>query len=63
MRTPGDKEAFLQLMDDHKGIIIKICHTYCPDTNEREDLAQEIMYQLWRSMGSFDDEHRFSGPQ
>lgn len=60
MRTPGDKEAFLQLMDDHKGIIIKICHTYCPDTNEREDLAQEIMYQLWRSMGSFDDEHRFS---
>lgn len=60
MRTPGDKEAFLQLMDDHKGIIIKICHTYCPDTNEREDLAQEIMYQLWRSVGSFDDEHRFS---
>ena len=60
MRTPADKEVFLQLMDDHKGIIIKICHTYCPDTNEREDLAQEIMYQLWRSMGSFDNEHRFS---
>ncbi len=60
MRTQAQKDIFVQLMDDHKGIIIKICHTYCQDKNDREDLAQEILYQLWRSIDKFDQDQRFS---
>jgi len=60
MRTQAEKDIFVQLMDDHKGIIIKICRTYCHNANDREDLAQEILYQLWRSMDSFDNEQRFT---
>ena len=60
MRTQADKDIFVQLMDDHKGIIIKICNTYCRDATDREDLAQEILYQLWRSMHSFDTDQRFT---
>lgn len=60
MRTQADKDIFVQLMDDHKGIIIKICNTYCENRTDREDLAQEIMYQLWRSIEKFDTAQRFS---
>jgi RNA polymerase sigma-70 factor (ECF subfamily) len=60
MRTQADKDIFVQLMDDHKGIIIKICNTYCQDKNDREDLAQEILYQLWRAMDKYDKDQRFS---
>ena len=54
------KEAFLSLVLKNKGIIIKICNSYCRNKADREDLAQEITYQLWRSGNSFDTDHTFS---
>ena len=60
METPPGKEAFLRLVEDNKGIIIKICNSYCRDKNDREDLAQEIIYQLWKSMHRFDNGHKFT---
>lgn len=55
-----DQEEFLQLIQDNKGIIIRICNMYCPDKNDREDLAQEVIYQLWKSGNSFNTDHRFT---
>ncbi len=60
MQTPADKEAFLRLINDNKAIIYKICNSYCPNRADREDLVQEIIYQLWRSGHSFDPNLRFS---
>jgi RNA polymerase sigma factor (sigma-70 family) len=60
MQTPVDKDIFLQLIGDNKGIIIKICNSYCRNKSDRDDLAQEIIYQLWRSGHSFDAGQRFS---
>lgn len=60
MQTAADKETFLQLIEGNKGIIIKICNSYCRSKADREDLAQEIIYQLWRSGHSFDPGQRFS---
>jgi RNA polymerase sigma-70 factor (ECF subfamily) len=57
--TP-DKEKFLQLIEENKRIIFKICNAYCPNKQDREDLAQEIVYQLWKSAGNFNDDYRFS---
>jgi len=45
---------------ENKGIILKICHLYCPDKQAREDLTQEIIYQLWKSAKNYDTERRFS---
>lgn len=53
-------EAFLKLIDDNKGIIFKICNSYCNNKNDREDLAQEIIYQLWKSAERFNEEYKFS---
>jgi len=58
-KQPG-KEDFLQLVQDNRGIIFKICNSYCHNKNDREDLAQEIIYQLWNSGRSFNTDHKFS---
>jgi RNA polymerase sigma factor (sigma-70 family) len=59
MTTPA-QERFQGLMEEHKRILYKICHAYCRNPGDRDDLAQEIMIQLWRSFGAFDQRVRFS---
>lgn len=54
-----DKE-FTRLIKENKGIIYKICNSYCADKDDREDLAQEIVYNLWKSFDSFNTNFKFS---
>lgn len=60
MTTPALQQRFQALVDEHKKILYKVCNSYCKNQHDREDLAQEIIVQLWRSFGSFDDRRRFS---
>jgi RNA polymerase sigma-70 factor (ECF subfamily) len=60
MSSVSNDPDLLALILENKGIILKICHLYCPDKQAREDLMQEIIYQLWRSVKSYDRERRFS---
>lgn len=55
-----DKEIFVQLIKENKGIIYKICNSYCTNEGNRDDLAQEIVYNLWKSFPNFNSEHKFS---
>ena len=54
------EERFLNLMEDHKKILYKVCRSYCRNPGDRDDLAQEIIVQLWRSFRGFDERVRFS---
>lgn len=60
MTTPVLQEKFQTLIEEHKKILYKICNSYCRDRDARDDLAQEIIIQLWRSFGKFDERYRFS---
>jgi len=60
MDTLTAREEFLRLILQNKRIIIKICNSYCPDKNDREDLAQEIIYQLWKSGKNFNAGYSFT---
>ncbi|HUR12152.1 MAG TPA: sigma-70 family RNA polymerase sigma factor, partial [Flavitalea sp.] len=51
---------FIELVNQHKGLIYKVCNIYCPYENERQDLYQEIIVQLWKSYPGFKGESRFS---
>lgn len=53
-------DEFLQLTEQYHGIVAKICRVYCDDPDDRQDLFQEIMLQLWRSFGSFQHKSKFS---
>lgn len=51
---------FQALLEEHKRILYKVCRSYCRNRDDREDLAQEIVVQLWVSFGRFDERYRFS---
>ncbi|MEM6632872.1 MAG: sigma factor, partial [Bacteroidota bacterium] len=49
MHTEKDTEAFLSALESHKGIIYKVANSYCSNSEDRKDLIQEIIIQLWLS--------------
>ncbi len=51
---------FLEQLNQHLGIAHKISRAYQPDADERADLFQEMIYQLWRSYPSFTGQASFS---
>ncbi len=60
MNTEVNKEEFIKQVEEHKLIIYKICNSYCKNQHARDDLAQEISYQLWRSYNQFTGNVKFS---
>lgn len=55
-----DEIQFLKLIADNQAIIHKICRLYRDSREDREDLFQEITYQLWRALPSFKGEAKVS---
>jgi len=55
-----EETAFLQHIDQHQGIIHKICRLYRDSPEDREDLFQEIVFQLWKSKHTFQGKAKFS---
>jgi RNA polymerase sigma-70 factor (ECF subfamily) len=51
---------FIQDINQNLGIAHKVCHVYFSGSDEREDVLQEMMYQLWRSYPSFQGQSKFS---
>jgi RNA polymerase sigma factor (sigma-70 family) len=54
------QETFLEQLNSHLGIAHKISRVYCKNADDRSDVFQEMMYQLWRSWPSFDNRSKFS---
>jgi RNA polymerase sigma factor (sigma-70 family) len=57
---PPEKKIFIDLVQENKKIIFKICNSYCSNKEERDDLAQEIIYNLWKSYQSYNPGFKFS---
>ena len=53
-----DKAYFVEMVYAHMGIIYKICKLYA-EGEDREDLKQEIIYQLWRSYPKYRGDSKF----
>ena len=47
------EKEFLRMIQENQGIIHKICRIYRDSSEDREDLFQEVVFQLWRSYPSF----------
>jgi RNA polymerase sigma factor (sigma-70 family) len=59
--TAGDKQdIFLSVIEDHKGIIYKIANSYCRVPEDRKDLVQEIILQLWKSFDNYNEQFKYS---
>lgn len=54
------EKIFLSHLEKHKGILHKIGRMFMNSEQDREDLHQEIIIQLWRSFASFKGDSLFS---
>lgn len=54
------QEAFVQLIKQHEGLIYKVTRLYADRLEDRKDLYQEIVYQLWKSFDSFQGRSKLS---
>jgi len=55
-----DEERFLAVIAAHKRLIYKVANSYCKDDEDRKDLIQEIILQLWRSFSRYDPQYQLS---
>lgn len=60
MQANRDSNKFLEMLENHKGIIYKIVNSYCRDEESRKDLSQEIIIQLWKSFDRYDNRFKYS---
>jgi RNA polymerase sigma-70 factor, ECF subfamily len=55
----GEKK-FVDLINQHQGLIHKVCIMYEHDPEVRNDLFQEIVLQLWKSFPTFRGEAKIT---
>nr|WP_067061547.1 sigma-70 family RNA polymerase sigma factor [Mucilaginibacter sp. L294] len=53
-------EQFILLITNNQGLIFKVCNLYCNSREDKEDLFQDIILQLWRAYGSFNGDSKVS---
>lgn len=54
------KDKFISYIKSNEGLIFKIANLYTNSREDRNDLVQEIIYQLWKSFDSFDQKSLLS---
>jgi RNA polymerase sigma-70 factor (ECF subfamily) len=60
MVDTDQKSRFLELVEQNQDIVHKICTLYAWDVDDRKDLSQEIVCQLWKSYQSFRGDSKFT---
>ena len=53
-------ETFEEILSKHKGIIFRIVNCYCQNPDDRKDLEQEILIQIWLSYKKYNQEFAWS---
>ena len=54
------KEEFVKILKEHKTILYKITRSYSNDPDDRKDLEQEIVIQIWKSLKNYSSEYKLS---
>ena len=54
------EKEFTELVNRHAGILFKICNLYCKEAEDRKDLFQEMVLQLWKAFPGFRQESTVS---
>lgn len=60
MNPTVKSDTFITVIQTNKGIIYKIASSYSNNSDDRKDLVQEIIVQLWKSFENYNDQYRYS---
>ena len=47
------EKEFIELINNNRALIFKVCNLYCSHPESRRDLFQEVVLQLWKSFPGF----------
>jgi RNA polymerase sigma-70 factor (ECF subfamily) len=50
--TPADEPKFLELVNENRNRILRVCRVYAWNSADQDDLYQEILSQIWRGLPS-----------
>src|SRR5687768_737615 len=50
----GREALFKRWLEQHTGLVFKVAHAFVSSDSDRDDLVQEILLQLWRSLPRFE---------
>lgn len=54
------EQTFIEQVMGAQGIVHKVCGMYCDEEEDRKDLFQDILINLWKSYPSFRGDSKFS---
>ncbi|GCC53335.1 RNA polymerase sigma factor [Chryseotalea sanaruensis] len=54
------KESFIEALKVNEGFVYKIASVYTDNKEDKHDLIQEILYQLWKSFDTFNQQSSLS---
>jgi RNA polymerase sigma-70 factor (ECF subfamily) len=60
MNEKEQKQHFQNVIEQHKGILHKVARAYCPNEDDRQDLIQEMMIQVWLSIHRYNNQFKIS---
>ena len=47
---PADEHKFLELVNENRNRVLKVCRVYAWNSADQDDLYQEILFQIWRGL-------------
>ncbi len=60
MTALQQQERFISLLETHLGIILKISKAYTGTVQDREDLINDIVYEMWKAFPGFKGKSKIS---
>lgn len=60
MNKQEQLQFFQEIIEEHKGILLKVARAYCANEDDRQDLIQEMMIQIWQSIYKYNDQFKIS---
>jgi RNA polymerase sigma-70 factor (ECF subfamily) len=54
------EKEFINMIEANQGIIHKVCGMYCQQADDKKDLFQEIVIQLWKAYPKFRHDSKYS---
>ena len=60
MAAFSERDKFIKIINDNKRLIYKVISIYCGDVDDRKDLEQEVIIQLWKSLKSYNENFKLS---
>jgi RNA polymerase sigma-70 factor (ECF subfamily) len=60
MSEKEQRQYFQEIIEQHKGILFKVARAYCQNEDDRQDLIQEMMMQIWKSIHRYNKQFKMS---